>query len=63
VLPSAAASRAPLRRWNEEEDAKLTDAMKKHGKRLGRAVAALAVERIISVVNDGQLWILPMEQN
>jgi hypothetical protein len=30
-LPSAAASRAPRRTWNEEEDTKLAKAVKKHG--------------------------------
>jgi hypothetical protein len=30
-LPRAKASRAPTRRWALEEDAKLTEAMKKHG--------------------------------
>jgi hypothetical protein len=32
ALPSAAASRAPGRRWKGEEDGKLVEAVKKHGK-------------------------------
>jgi hypothetical protein len=50
LLADAAAS-IPLHRWNEE-DAKLTEAMKKHGTDWV-AVAALVQSNNISVVNDG----------
>jgi 3-keto-L-gulonate-6-phosphate decarboxylase len=43
-LPSAAASHAPRRNWNEEEDTKLIEAVKKHGT-AWVAVAALVPGR------------------
>jgi hypothetical protein len=44
LLPSAVASRAPRRNWKEEEDTKLTDAVKKYGKKWG-VVASLVPGR------------------
>jgi hypothetical protein len=44
-LPSAATSRAPIRRWKPEEDAKLTEAVRKHGKHCWVAVATLVPVR------------------
>jgi hypothetical protein len=43
-LPSAATSREPRRNWTGEEDAKLTEAVKKHGK-IWVAVAAMVPDR------------------
>jgi hypothetical protein len=59
-LPSAATSSAPRRNWKPEEDAKLTEAVKKHGKKW---VAIAPVERMYSVVTVGStIWILPMRR-
>jgi hypothetical protein len=44
-LPSAAASRTPRRSWTAEEDTKLTEAVKKHGKDCWVTVAALVPGR------------------
>jgi hypothetical protein len=44
ALPSAAASRAPRRSWKAEEDAKLIEAVNKHGKKWV-AVAAMVPGR------------------
>jgi hypothetical protein len=43
--PSAAASRTPRRLWKEEEDAKLKEAVKKHGKDCWAVVAVLVPGR------------------
>jgi hypothetical protein len=44
-LPSAAASRAPRRNWKGEEDAKLIEAVEKHGKDCWVTVAAMVPGR------------------
>jgi hypothetical protein len=44
-LRSAATSRAPIRNWKPEEDAKLTEAVEKHGKDCWVAVATLVPGR------------------
>jgi hypothetical protein len=44
-LPSAATSRAPRRSWTPEEDAKLTEEVKKHSKGCWVAVAAMVPGR------------------
>jgi hypothetical protein len=62
VLPSAAASRAPLRRWNEEEDAKLTDAIRNMAN-ASVMIAALAVGTNNQCRPTMDALDLPMEQN
>jgi hypothetical protein len=64
-LPSVATSRAPSHSWKPEEDAKLIEAIKKHGKKWV-VVATLVPGRTNAqchVVSVGsRLWILPLRR-
>jgi hypothetical protein len=58
-LPSPATSRAPRRSWTPAEDAKLTEAVKKHGKDCWAVVAAMVPGRTNKRCR--QRWVLTLD--